>query len=150
MELMEHKVHQVRGFNGTNGVNGAQGSPGPPRLPRGFNGTNGATGATGATGAQGPQGASGVTFLNGTNLYRVNSVNVTAGNAIATATATCTGNDFAVSGDALLNIGAGNVDQVFRSEPTATGNGWRVQVEAGNGSNSVTFQAVAICFANPG
>ena len=56
----------------------------------------------------------------------LNSANVTAGNAIATATVTCTGNDFAISGDALLNIGAGNVDQVFRSEPTATGNGWRV------------------------
>ena len=38
---------------------------------------------------------------------------------------TCTGNDFAISGDALLNINALNVDQVFRSEPTATGNGWR-------------------------
>ena len=75
---------------------------------------------------------------------------MTAGNAIATATATCTGNDFAISGDALLNINALNVDQVFRSEPTSTGNGWRVQVEAGGGSNSVTFQAVAICFANPG
>ena len=37
------------------------------------------------------------------------------------------GNDFAISGDALLNIGATNVNQVFRSEPTATGNGSRVQ-----------------------
>ena len=55
-----------------------------------------------------------------------------------------------ISGDALLNINAGAVDQVFRSEPTATGNGWRVQVEAGTGGgNAVTFQAVAICFNNP-
>jgi hypothetical protein len=144
-----------QGLPGLNGTQGPQGIQGPPGL-NGINGTqgppgiNGTQGPPGINGTQGPQGPPGITFLNGSNLYRVNSANVTAGNAIATATATCTGNDFAISGDALLNINADNVDDVFRSEPTATGNGWRVQVEAGTGSNTVTFQAVAICFANPG
>ena len=52
-ELMEHKVHQElmesMVVNGTQGPQGIQGPPGP----------------------------SGVTFLNGTNLYRVVSANVT-------------------------------------------------------------------------
>ena len=37
---------------------------------RGFNGTDGTDGVNGTDGAQGPPG---ITFLNGTNLYRVDS-----------------------------------------------------------------------------
>ena len=138
-----------RGFNGTDGDDGAAGLQGP----RGFNGTNGVNGTNGAPGATGQQGPSGVTFINSTNTYRVNSAaNTTVtNNVVYTATATCTGNDFAISGDALVTSGAGNIDTVFRSEPTASGNGWRVQIEAGSGgSGQTTFQAVAVCFANPG
>ena len=45
---------------------------------------------------------------------------------IATATATCTGNDFAISGDARIFSGAQGIQGPFRSEPTLSGNGWSV------------------------
>jgi hypothetical protein len=144
------------GFNGTNGVNGTNGAPGP-QGPRGFNGTNGVNGtngAPGATGATGPQGPSGVTFLNGTNLYRVVSglVNTTALNVNATATATCIGNDFAISGDALIRLNADNLGEVFTSTPSTSGNAWTVTISGPGGAANAqpSFRAVAVCFANPG
>jgi hypothetical protein len=105
----------------------------------------------------GEQGPPGVTFLNGTNLYRVNSASTTTtGNVLGnTATATCVDptdptdlNDFAISGDALVTNNQERIDDIFSSEPTTSGNGWVVTIE-GPSANPVTFQAVAICFDNP-
>ena len=50
-----------------------------------------------------------------------------------TLTATCTGNDFAISGDARIFSGAQGIQGPFRSEPTASGTGWSVTVGGGNG-----------------
>jgi hypothetical protein len=146
------------GANGTQGPQGPAGIglPGPPGPaganstvpgPQGPPGINGTNGINGTDGAQGPPG---VTFLNGTNLYRANSANATAG-AVTTATALCnlTPNDFAISGDALVFSGAQGIQGPFRSEPTASGDGWSVTVGGGSGANTVTFGAVAICFNNP-
>ncbi len=92
-----------------------------------------------------------VTFLNGTNLYRVVTAPVTTVTGVnSTATATCTGNDFAISGDALISINADNIGEVFTSSPTTSGNAWQVVIEGGNGSAQTTFRAVAVCFVNPG
>jgi hypothetical protein len=74
-----------------------------------------------------------------------------------TATATCVNpadptdlNDFAISGDALVTNNSNQIDDIFRSEPTASGNGWQVTIEGGSGANgAVTFQATALCFDNP-
>ena len=116
---------------------GPQGPPGP-------------AGPAGVNGTQGPPGPAGVNFLNGTNLYRVDSAAVTTANNIVTATATCVDpNDFAISGDALVTDNANQIDDIFESEPTASGNGWQVTIEGGTGGSAVTFQAVAICFDNP-
>jgi hypothetical protein len=141
------------GANST--VPGPQGPPGPAGIngtqgPAGMKGTQGPPGPAGINGTQGPPGSAGVTFLNGTNLYRVNSANVTAGSTPLTTTATCTGNDFAISGDARIFSGAQNIANPFRSEPTTSGTGWSVTIGGGSGSNTVTFGAVAICFMNPG
>jgi hypothetical protein len=137
------------GINGTNGRDGINGTNGRD----GINGTNGRDGINGTDGAQGPPG---VTFLNGTNLYRVNSATASStGAAGATATATCANapvtdtNDFAISGDALVLTNFGSVTGIFRSEPTATGNGWMVTLNGGSTGQPITFQAVAICFENP-
>ena len=128
---------------GADGEDGAQG-------PRGFNGTDGEQGPRGFNGTDGEQGPAGVTFLNGTNLYRVDSAAVTTANNIVTATVTCVdSNDFAISGDALVTNNANQIDDIFESEPTASGNGWQVTIEGGTGGSAVTFQAVAICFDNP-
>ena len=84
-------------------------------------------------------------------MYRVYSANVTAAAGTGvTATATCTGNDFAISGDARIISGAQGIQCPFRSEPTSSGNGWSVTVGGGNGANTVAFGTVAVCFANPG
>jgi collagen triple helix repeat protein len=144
----DRKDHKDRDDNNRTGATGPQG-------PRGFNGTNGAPGATGATGPQGPQGPSGVTFLNGTNLYRVVSglVNTTTtANVNATATATCIGNDFAISGDALIRLNADNLGEVFTSTPSPSGNAWTVTISSpgGNAGSQPSFRALAVCFANPG
>ena len=133
---------------------GPQGPPGP-QGPAGVNGTQGPPGPAGVNGTQGPPGPAGVTFLNGTNLYRVDSAAVTTANNIVTATATCVdSNDFAISGDALVTNNANQIDDIFESEPTASGNGWQVTIEGGTAGSAVTFQAVAICpinliFKNP-
>ena len=99
---------------------------------------------------EGPQGPPGITFLNGTNLYRVNSTTSTSTSAAgATATATCVEeNDFAISGGVLVLNNFANINNIFRSEPTATGNGWIVTLNGGM-AQPITFQAVAICFDNP-
>jgi hypothetical protein len=101
-------------------------------------------------GPQGPQGPPGITFLNGTNLYRVNSTTSTSTSAAgATATATCVEeNDFAISGGVLVLNNFANINNIFRSEPTATGNGWIVTLNGGM-AQPITFQAVAICYDNP-
>ena len=83
-------------------------------------------------------------------IYRVNSANVTAVGSGSTATATCTGNDFSISGDARIFSGAQGIQGPFRSEPTVNGIGWSVTVGGGNGAKTVTFGAVAVCFVNPG
>ena len=121
---------------------GPQGPPGPA----GANST-----VAGPQGPPGSEGPSGVTFLNGTNLYRVNSVNATTSNNVLTTTALCnlTPNDFAISGDARIFSNAAGLTSQFRSEPTTSGNGWSVTIGGGNGGNAVTFGTVAICFNNP-
>ena len=143
------------GTQGPPGPAGPQGIQGPP----GNDGTDGATGAQGPQGlpgtnstVPGPQGLPGITFLNDTNVYRVNSTTSTSTSAAgATATANCTDpNDFAISGDALILNNAANINNIFRSEPTATGNGWIVTLNGGGGGGpGITFQAVALCFDNP-
>ena len=68
-------------------------------------------------------------------------------------TATCTGNDFAISGDAVIFTHADNIQNTFRSEPTASGTGWQITIQgpqSNSADNQVTFQAVAVCFINPG
>jgi hypothetical protein len=84
-------------------------------------------------------------------LYRAVSANATAAATGTTLTALCnlTPNDFAISGDARIFSGAQGITGPFRSEPTASGNGWSVTVGGGTGGNTVTFGAVAVCFNNP-
>jgi hypothetical protein len=153
------------GANGTQGPAGPQGPPGANSTvpgPQGIQGIQGPPGLPGANstvpgpqgiqGIQGPAGPAGVTFLNGTNLYQAfSATNLTTNNNELTATALCTmtPNDFAISGDALVFSGAQGIQGPFRSEPTATGNGWSVTLGGGNGGNAVTFGATAICFNNP-
>ena len=67
-----------------------------------------------------------------------------------TAANSCTGNDFAISGDARIFSGAQGIQGPFQSEPTLSGNGWSVTVGGGNGANTVAFGTVTVCFANPG
>jgi hypothetical protein len=108
-------------------------------------------------GSQGPQGPPGlpgppgITFLNGINVYRVDSTISTSNSAAgATAIANCRDNDFAISGDALILNNAGSINNIFRSEPTPTGNGWIVTLNGGRETaEGITFQAVALCFDNP-
>ena len=140
-----------KGDTGATGPQGPKGDTGAASTvpgPRGFNGTNG---INGAPGIQGPAGPSGITFINTTNTYRVVTAPVTTVTGVnATATATCTGNDFAISGDALIRENADNIGEVFTSSPTASGNAWQVVIEGGNGNSQTTFRAVAVCFVNPG
>ena len=162
--IPEHKVHKVhkvqQGPQGPKGDPGATGATGPqgasitgPRGPPGLNGTDGAQapGTPGTPGTQGQAGPSGVTFLNGTNLYRVNGTLQSVGNQVtAVSTANCTGNDFAISGDALIGPNANQIRNTFASEPSASGNAWQVTIEGNSNGNPVIFRAVAVCFANPG
>src|SRR5688500_9773548 len=70
-------------------------------------------------GPQGPQGLPGlpgppgITFLNGINVYRVDSTVSTSNSAAgATAIANCRDNDFAISGDALILNNAGSINNI--------------------------------------
>ena len=84
---------------------GTQGSPGPqgPIGPAGPPGSTGATGATGQQGIQGIQGETGITFLNGTNLYRVVTNLTVAGpdDFFLTSFAECDSGDAPVNGLSL-------------------------------------------------
>ena len=63
------------------------------------------------------------------------------------------GNDFAISRDALVTNQFEAIRDIFRSEPTTAGNGWRITLEGPPTTQvnlQTTFQAVAVCFINPG
>jgi hypothetical protein len=150
-----------QGPPGTTGATGPQGPQGPAGVP-GPQGERGLTGATGMTGPvgpastiPGPQGPQGITFLNGTNLYRVTGP-IDQGNAThtsLTSVARCDSGDSPVNGASLINI-----DESSRLVFTGTSSG-------GDLSNSVLpssyvtlvnnalpgdqVQSFVTCFDNP-
>ena len=93
------------GTQGPPGPTGATGPPGPagPQGPPGANGTQGIQGPAGPQGIQGPPGvtgATGITFLNGTNLYRVvgNLTVADEDDLFITSFVECDSGDFPVNG----------------------------------------------------
>ena len=156
------------GIDGKNGMNGENGIDGEDGM-NGRNGENGIDGMDGKNGTDGTNGTKGdpsITFLNGTNLYRVFTDPVktpTTGTNTATATALCLRlgdlgdtNDFAISGDAVITENADDIVNTFISQPTPAGTaqpangGWMVTIQGGTNTNSdVEFRAVALCYDNP-
>src|SRR5688572_4485938 len=133
-----------QGPQGPPGATGATGPAGPtgpqgPAGPAGPQGIQGLRGFNGTDGTNGTDDETGVTFLNGTNIYRVFSdpVNTTPIGSQATAFVVCVNpddffdtNDFAISGDLLITNNANNLEDTLISQPTgtfsnATG-GWQV------------------------
>ena len=163
------------GATGPQGPQGIQGPPGPaggapgPQGERGLTGTTGPAGPqgerglTGATGMTGPasnipgsQGPQGITFLNATNLYRVQgpidqSINTT--DTSITSVARCDSGDSPVNGASLIVI-----DEDARLVFTGTSSGGDLSnsllpssyvtlVNAASPGNQV--QSFVTCFDNP-
>ncbi len=125
------------GFNGTNGVNGTNGAPGP-QGPRGFNGTNGATG---------PQGPPGITFINGSNTYRLQilSTPIMCGASFCTvANLMCSPEDFIISGGFIQNIQPSDATTLVDQR---TSNLYQATLLSATGFKP--FVASAYCFNNP-
>jgi hypothetical protein len=141
------------------GQPGPQGPPGPAGIP-GPQGERGLTGATGATGpastVPGPQGPEGITFINGTNLYRVTGPldqSISTTDTSITSVARCDSGDSPVNGASLILI-----DETSRLVFTGTSSG-------GDLSNSILpssyvtlvndakpgnqVQSFVTCFDNP-
>ena len=141
------------------GQTGPQGPPGPPGVP-GPQGERGLTGATGMTGpastVPGPQGPQGITFLNGTNLYRVTGPldqSINTNDTSITSVARCDSGDSPVNGASLIVI-----DEDARLVFTGTSSGGDLSnsilpssyvtlVNDANPGNQV--QSFVTCFDNP-
>ena len=96
------------GPQGERGLTGATGMTGPPGAtgPQGERGLTGATGMTGpVSNVPGPQGPAGITFLNGTNLYRLPGPIDTAvqNGQLISSFIGCDSGDFPVNGFSLVN-----------------------------------------------
>jgi hypothetical protein len=146
---------------GQQGPPGPTGPQGPPGLP-GANGTQGPQGPAGPPGSTGPastipgpQGTSGITFLNGTNLYRVvgpvdSVAAISEGSAISFAR--CNPGDTPLNGLSLIITGeeariaaTGTSTGDFSNSVLPTGY-WTqiVDVEVGD-----SVQSFVTCFDNP-
>ena len=141
------------------GQPGPQGPQGPPGVlgPQGERGLTGATGPTGpASTVPGPQGPEGITFINGTNLYRVTGPldqSISTTDTSITSVARCDSGDSPVNGASLILI-----DETSRLVFTGTSSG-------GDLSNSILpssyvtlvndakpgnqVQSFVTCFDNP-
>ena len=99
---------ETQGPLGPTGATGATGMTGPPGTtgPQGERGLTGATGMTGpVSNVPGPQGPAGITFLNGTNLYRLPGPIDTAvqNGQLISSFIGCDSGDFPVNGFSLVN-----------------------------------------------
>ena len=148
-----------------NNRTGTQGPPGP-QGPPGANGTQGPPGPQGIQGIQGPigptgaTGASGITFLNGTNLYRVveNVTIASANENFIVSFAECDSGDSPVDGFSLYSRGGnpprngtiqstGTVSDPLVSNLSALPTGYLTVIQDAVANDSV--RSVVTCFDNP-
>jgi hypothetical protein len=139
-------IQGERGFNGTQGPQGERGPMGfngtqGPQGPRGFNGTNG------ATGPQGPQGPSGITFINGTNTYRLQALSTSIMCGVSFCTQlnlVCSPEDFVISGGFAQTIQPSDATTLADQRTT---NSYQVTLLSATGFKP--FIGSVYCFNNP-
>jgi hypothetical protein len=165
VEFCKHVKFEKDDKKDNNNHTGTQGPPGPqgPAGPPGANGTQGPQGPQGIQGppgASGATGASGITFLNGTNLYRVVG-NVTTASAnddlFIESFAECDSGDSPVDGFSLYSRGGnirngtishiGTVSDPLVSNLSALPTGYLTVIQDVAANDSV--QSVVTCFDNP-